>query len=919
MFTYKNRGIRKQRFVVYRSDESPYKNFLLYVEEIKNTNVFYPIKYVYDIPLKYYENLIVYKKKDIKNQNLHTFCEEKKSFYENKDKQIKCFCSYCPSYPIFPLYSHLKYIKGKLFCNDKEKDELILYCLEKTDKTYHGFLIEKSENFYKLNVTLQQFDFNDESLIASNNQSTLERRSYILDEYNSEINDEVFRVKIKFNFEKTNKGGSIEGNYLFVDSDTFKEKVESEDLIIDEDILKDSFIVDPTHVDKIKLQNAETTTLTEQTECDKIRSYPSTYGTPNGSCNYMTKKKCFNHKYTLSPFIRFENIINNREKIFANYFFFFLKKKNNMDFEDSIYNFTNKNKNIFSKYEKIKDEEELDYLLKKKKEKKNDNIEHKYINNNTSLITDIEDKYYIALGKKKNNFLTITSYNNEPLKIKYNKEKTGISISFIHKLSDCSDFYNQSSKTCTIYLSIWNEDDIEKELNIFLKCSKQIVNNIETIKKNIILCKNCEQSTIIKFEPIVDLLITPCHIQISKNNTNNINDIQKKNLRDKTISEENEHTQYYNFSIGDEIDKVSNTYFGEDISDYKNEGGIYYVGDRNSDTIYMDRNKLDSKDYIDLSNNNYNEFYLEETNIYNMLSVEENQEINNEPKINSAFITPLKFNAPKHILDLHINRIELLSEINNYAIDPIQIVNIDNNDNIKQNIAIMFLIWLKENYIHSLIFFFFFFFFFIVPSLNIVKKKMGHKTWFYKLIKIRLLILWSLQDLFIALKKIPYKLYRITKKIIKYIFRFFYKAFLILFQSKDQLIDQMHKENEAQRRLYEKKKKKKKLLYAKKQKKKKALLQNRKKILLKYERNFKRNRGEYVSREFSGTETSTYSEISNITDDGNILDEASDTSTTNNPNTKRNTNNRSTQEIPIKKKNEENKDINQQISEISMA
>lgn len=39
--------LQKQRYVIRRSEESAYKNFLLYVEEIYKSTVIYPIKYVY--------------------------------------------------------------------------------------------------------------------------------------------------------------------------------------------------------------------------------------------------------------------------------------------------------------------------------------------------------------------------------------------------------------------------------------------------------------------------------------------------------------------------------------------------------------------------------------------------------------------------------------------------------------------------------------------------------------------------------------------------------------------------------------------------------------------------------------------------------------------------------------------------------
>ncbi|EUT87229.1 hypothetical protein PFAG_02053 [Plasmodium falciparum Santa Lucia] len=70
-----------------RSEGSPYRNFLLYVEEIYQVTV--------DIPLKYYEYFKSYKKKDIDNKNLKQFCNIIKEQHEINNEQQKCFCCYC--------------------------------------------------------------------------------------------------------------------------------------------------------------------------------------------------------------------------------------------------------------------------------------------------------------------------------------------------------------------------------------------------------------------------------------------------------------------------------------------------------------------------------------------------------------------------------------------------------------------------------------------------------------------------------------------------------------------------------------------------------------------------------------------------------------------------------------------------------
>ncbi|KOB88340.1 hypothetical protein PFDG_01821, partial [Plasmodium falciparum Dd2] len=151
----------RQKYVVRRSEGSPYRNFLLYVEEIYQ-----------DIPLKYYEYFKSYKKKDIDNKNLKQFCNIIKEQHEINNEQQKCFCCYCRQDDmVFPLFSHFNYKKAKFKCNKKEQEEdivLTLSCLKKKDKNFHSFFIQQNYNFFMLNVTLQQFDLNDEYFININ-------------------------------------------------------------------------------------------------------------------------------------------------------------------------------------------------------------------------------------------------------------------------------------------------------------------------------------------------------------------------------------------------------------------------------------------------------------------------------------------------------------------------------------------------------------------------------------------------------------------------------------------------------------------------------------------------------------------------------------------------------------------------------
>ncbi|ETW29008.1 hypothetical protein PFFCH_03571 [Plasmodium falciparum FCH/4] len=115
-----NKYLSRQKYVVRRSEGSPYRNFLLYVEEIYQVTVVYPIKYLFDIPLKYYEYFKSYKKKDIDNKNLKQFCNIIKEQHEINNEQQKCFCCYCRQDDmVFPLFSHFNYKKAKFKCNKK--------------------------------------------------------------------------------------------------------------------------------------------------------------------------------------------------------------------------------------------------------------------------------------------------------------------------------------------------------------------------------------------------------------------------------------------------------------------------------------------------------------------------------------------------------------------------------------------------------------------------------------------------------------------------------------------------------------------------------------------------------------------------------------------------------------------------------
>ncbi|SCM02565.1 conserved Plasmodium protein, unknown function [Plasmodium chabaudi chabaudi] len=514
----------KQRYVIRRSEESAYKNFLLYVEEIYKSTVIYPIKYVYDVPLGYFENLISYTKEDIKNKNLKEFCENQKQLYENKDGNQVCFCCYCTYPSLFPLYSQLKYKRKKLLCNKKDSNKdviLTLSCLKKREEEYHGFYIQPSSNFFMLNVTMQQFDLNNELFINRNIKPPLDRKAYLLNSSTLNIDDEVFNIKINFDVEKTYQGSSIEGNYIFMDAGMFKEKINLEDTFIDDEILKKSVIVEPNNLND------------KGDVCNKINRYPMIWEKEKGFCSFP-QNYCL--KEQLANFINMEKKKKIEKKNFYNYFFFLIKKS------ELVNNSNEQNrKEIAMEYERKMDVDK----------KWNDNC-HNNNHNNKEFIECVTNNFYIGLEKKAHNFMDIKSYNNEKLNIYYDDSTKGESISFNHSLSNCYDFNNILERDCTIYMSVWNKEDIDKEINVFLNCEKQIVRDINSIKKTVYLCKKCETTVTIKFEPIINLSTTKCNIEIAKEVSEIAEKERKENTRENLENNmENNMTDQYEYHLFD--------------------------------------------------------------------------------------------------------------------------------------------------------------------------------------------------------------------------------------------------------------------------------------------------------------------------------------------------------------------------------
>ncbi|CRG98919.1 conserved Plasmodium protein, unknown function [Plasmodium relictum] len=756
----------KQRYVVYRTEGSPYKNFFLYVEEIYQAT---------EIPLKYYERLISYKKKKVNKKNLKEFCEEKKKIYENKDNQQSCFCCYRHQSLTFPLFSYLKYKKEKFYYQDVV---LELSCLKKSGKKYYGFFIQQNSNFFMLNVTLQQFDLNDEYFININDKSALERKTYLLDPSNFEVDDEVFNVKLKFNVEKTYKNDYIEGNYLFMDIDTFREKITLKDSFIDNTILENSVVVNSDEVDE------------KGEECNKLTPYPFIWKQKKGFCSHK-RNYCF--KKQLNYFLNLEKKIDPKKLLLYNYSFFMIKKSrlNKYNSGNSLQNNTHITNNIERKRE---NEEEIENENEKKKEENHlegeneneENNEKKNIEENTKknikneeenedkeldkkkkelvdfenkkkfkskvnktkdFVEYLEDNYYLGIEKQTHNFIDIKSHNNEKLNILFEENNEGESVSFVHSLSNCYDFNNELDKFCTIYISIWNKEDVDKELSIFINCEKQIVKDPSQLKKTIFLCKKCENTTTIKFEPIADLLITPCNVLITKKTEEE--EIEKK----KRLSKNSNKEEYFLFNID-----------------------------------------------------------------ANQIKKEENRNIIKN--------IPLKYDVPYEILENHLKKLDFLEDVEDIFLTYKK--------------KIIYFMTKSENIIKIIIFLFFLlaFFIFIIPSIPICKSVIIKLKWYHNLKTFRMLIFWKIQDLVRGIKRIPRKIWRFIKRISKKIKRSFSKIFL-KFRKDQELIDQNYKDNLERKRRNEEKKKIMKMKYEKKKKEKEELKKKRYKKLLENEKKFK--------------------------------------------------------------------------------
>ncbi|CAD2089116.1 conserved Plasmodium protein, unknown function [Plasmodium vinckei brucechwatti] len=147
-------------------------------------------------------------------------------------------------------------------------------------------------------------------------------------------------------------------------------------------------------------------------------------------------------------------------------------------------------------------------------------------NNNKEFIECVKNNFYIGLEKKAHNFMDIRSYNNEKLNIYYDDSTKGESISFNHSLSNCYDFNNI----------------LEKDFR-----------DINSIKKKVYLCKKCETTVTIKFEPIINLSTTKCNIEITKEVNKIVEKERKENIREnaKDDNSEKNKTDQYEYHLFD--------------------------------------------------------------------------------------------------------------------------------------------------------------------------------------------------------------------------------------------------------------------------------------------------------------------------------------------------------------------------------
>ncbi|SBS82574.1 conserved Plasmodium protein, unknown function [Plasmodium ovale curtisi] len=849
---FKNVAKIKQRYVVRRSEGSAYKNFFLYVEEIYKSTVIYPVKYVYvrqEYPLKDVLQqpdvcilmgilLFLYcisavneygasRKKEIGKKNLKDLCEEKKQLHEHMEGQLKCFCCYCHHNDyVFPLYSHLKYKREKLsFCGKKDKEDIVLTlsCLKKNEKTYHGFFIQQNSNFFMLNVTLHQFDFNDEFFISRNvktrkrmegekrkkkkkkkkklhsflwfpiftttkDKSAMERKTYILDSTNSEIDDEVFNVKLRFPVERTYRGDSIKGSYLFLDADIFKERVTLEDSFVDEGVLEGSLVLSSNNVD----EHGKT--------CNKVLPYPSVWDKEKGFCLHK-RNHCFNKQ--LSHFVRLENQLNEKKKTFYNYVFFVIRKS-----------YLRSHIDIGETQEGRRIEEGNDEVgnLTNGQHGNDDESSGRNCKDEVNLLMCIERNFYIGLEKHKNNFIEVKSHNGEELYISDGEKKgggreregeRGESVSFVHPLSNCYDFDHLLKKDCTVYVSVWNIEDVDKEVEISINCEKEIVKDVSTLKRKMTLCRKCENTVVINFEPIRNLLLTPCTVLITKDVPEEVaTQEEAADAKEVSIVSESEGGRKKRGNIRERMQRREN-----------GEAHILFEaveGSGSKDTAAS--NTAASWGWKKMKKE--------------------------EGKTKKYIITnaPITFEVPKEVLQRHIKQLNFLQDADDSVITyKRKFINFMKK---AENIAKIILLFFFLIAVVIL----------VIPSISIFKNFSMNTKWFHKLKTIRMLILWKIHDIGrVIIKKVPYKLLRFMKKVTKGVVKLISNVFL-KFRKNEHLIDHMYRQKQERQRKNDEKKKASMEKRQRRKKEKEELRRSRYQKLLENEKRFEEEMEEEARR-----------------------------------------------------------------------
>ncbi|SBT32869.1 conserved Plasmodium protein, unknown function [Plasmodium ovale wallikeri] len=636
-------------------------------------------------------------------------------------------------------------------------------------------------------------DFNDEFFISRNDKSAMERKTYILDSTNSEIDDEVFNVKLRFPVEKTYRGDSIKGSYLFLDADIFKERVTLEDSFVDEGVLEGSLVLSSNNVD------------VHGKTCNKVSPYPSMWDKEKGFCLYK-KNHCF--KKQLSHFIHLEKQLHKKKKTLYNYVFFVIRKSYLRSNTDSI---------EAQEGKKIEEgNDEVDNLRNGTQ-----GMDEAYGGNckdEVNRLLCIERNFYIGLEKRGNNFIEVKSHNGEELYVSYGEQEgggggggggdgdgdggereRGESVSFVHPLSNCYDFDHLLKKDCTVYVSVWNIEDVDKEVEISINCEKEIVKDISTLKRKMTLCRKCENTVVINFEPIRNLLLTPCTVLITKDVPEEV--VTQEEAADakevRTVSESEGRRK----KRGNIRERMQRRDHGEAHILFEAVGGS-----ASKDTAAAAAAAAATATATAAATATATATTAASATAASATAASTTaaspswgwkKTKKEEGKTRKYIITnaPITFEVPKEVLQRHIKQLNFLQA----------------EDDIFITYKKKFIHFIKktENIIKMILLFFFLIalVIFVIPSISIFKNISRNTKWFYKLKTIRMLTLWKIHDIGrVITKRVPYKSFRFMKKVSKGVVKLISNVFL-KFRKNEHLIDHLYRlKLERQRKNDERKK-----------------------------------------------------------------------------------------------------------------